>query len=154
MRKLLLVLLLVLLPSVARAEPTEPSPLIAVPSGPDVITSVKKGEPAPHDGQLFDPATAIRWANFLQQANVRLKLDPMFQYKVDQIEIDALKKVITLEQDKYKKVTEELETKLVDAQKELASPPFYKTFWFGMTTGVVVTTLLVVGAVAAVSSAK
>jgi hypothetical protein len=154
MRRLLLVLLLVLLPAVARAEPTEASPLIPVPSGPDVITAVKKGEPAPHDGQLFDQATAIRWANFLQQANVRLKLDPMFQYKVDQVEIDALKKVVALEQEKYKKVTDELETKLTDAQKEATNPPFYKTASFGFGMGVLATVVVVVGAAVLVNAVK
>lgn len=154
MRKLLLVLLICLFPSIARAEPTEASPLIPVPSGPDVITSVKKGEPAPYEGQLFDASTAIRWANFLQQANTRLKLDPLYQYQVDKVEIDALNKVITLEQDKYKKVTEQLETDLTTAKKEAADPPFYKTAGFGFGMGVLATVVVVVGAAVLVNSVK
>lgn len=154
MRTFFFVLLLCLLPSIARAEPTEASPLIPVPSGPDVITSVKKGDPAPHDGQLFDPATAIRWANFLQQANVRLKFDPLFQYKVGQVEIDALKKTLVLEQDKYKTVTAELQDRLTEAQKEAANPPFYKTFGFAFGVGVAATVLVTVGAAVLVNSAR
>jgi hypothetical protein len=154
MRKLLFALLFCFLPSIARAEPTEAAPLLAVPSGPDVITSVKKGESAPHDGQLFDQATAIRWANFLQQARVRLQLDPLFQHKVDQVEIDALKKVIVLEQDKYKKATDQLETDLTQARKEAADPPFYKTASFGFGAGVLATVVVVVGAAVLVNSAK
>lgn len=154
MRKFLFVLFLLLLPSVARAEPTEASPLIPVPSGPDVITSVKKGEAAPHDGQLFDQATAIRWANFLQQANVRLKLDPLFQYKVDQVEIDALKKTLELERERYRKVSEDLQDKLTDAQKEAANPPFYKTAGFGFGMGVALTVVVVVGSAVLVSAVK
>ncbi len=154
MCRIAFILLLVMLPSIARAEPTVATPLIPVPSGPDVITTVKKGEPAPYEGQLFDQATAIRWANFLQQANTRLRLDPMYQYQVDQVEIEALKKVVVLEQDKYRKVTDELETKLTEAQKEAANPPFYKTASFGFGMGVLATVVVVVGAAVLVNAAK
>jgi len=154
MRKLLLVLLICLLPSVARAEPPEPTPLVAVPTGPDVITAVKKGEPAPHDGQLFDQATAIRWANFLQQANSRLRLDPLFQYKMDQVELSAQKKILELERAQYKRVTEDLYVKLEEAQKDAASPAWYHTATFGFVAGVVGTTLVVVGSAILIKSAQ
>jgi len=154
MRKTAIALLLVMIPSAAHADPTVATPLIPVPSGPDVISVVKKGEPAPYDGQLFDQATAIRWANFLQQANTRLRLDPMYQYQVDKVEIDALKQVVALEQNKYKKVTDELETRLTDAQKEATNPPFYKTASFGFGMGVLATVVVVVGAAVLVNAVK
>jgi hypothetical protein len=154
MRKLLLVLFICLLPSIARAEPPEASPLTPVPSGPDVITVVKKGEPAPHDGQLFDQATAIRWANFLQQAHMRLRMDSLFQYKIDQVELEAQKKILELERAQYKRVTEDLHVKLAEAQKDAASPAWYRTATFGFTAGVVGTILVVVGAAILIKSAE
>ena len=154
MRTLFFVLMFCLIPVIASAEPLEGGPLIPVPAGPDVITAMKKGDVATHDGQLFDQATAIRWANFLQQANTRLKLDPLYQYKVDQVEVDALKKTIEIEQERYRAVSAELQVRLTEAQKEAANPPFYKTFGFGMGVGVAATVLVVVGAAVLVNSVK
>ena len=154
MRTLFFTLLLCLLPSLAFADPPEPAPLTAVPPGPDTITVIKKGEPAPHDGQLFDQATAIRWANFLQQATYRLKMDVLYQYKLDQADNDGLKKQLAAEEDRNKQTYTEMQKKLADAQKQAADPPFYKTFGFGFGLGIAITTVVVVGAAVLVNSVK
>lgn len=155
MRMLSMTLVLFLLPRLVFAElPPPPAPLIAVPPGADTITAVRKGDAAPYDGQLFDQATAIRWANYLQQSNARLRLDPLYQYKLDQIDLQALQKTIDLERTEYARVTKELNTKLLASEKAQVDPPFYSTFWFGMTVGVVVSVLLVGGAAVALNAVR
>jgi hypothetical protein len=149
-----LVLQLVL-PSLAWADPPPtPAPLTPVPPGNDNIAVVRKGDPAPFDGQLFDQPTAIRWANYLQQSQARLRLDPLYQYKLDQVEIQGLQKTVSLERDEYARVTKDLQDKLVSSEKARVSPPFYETFWFGMTVGIVASIGLVAGSVAVLNAAK
>lgn len=135
------VLLLVLWPATALGQTT---PLEPVPPGDDVIVSVKKGDPAPLAGQLFDQATAIRWGNYLQQCKTRLVADVELQKKVDEAQITYLNQVLTLEREKYKQVVGDYQLRLGKAEAEVLSPPFYKTVWFGMTLGVVGTLLLAV----------
>lgn len=131
----LFVLAFLLIPARAFADPIASAPLVPVPPGPDQIVPLRRGDPAPVDGQLFDQATALRWANFLQQAQARLKLDVAYQYKLDQVEVRALQDELAVEKKKYEKVTTDLSVKLAAAQQEAQNPPFYKTFWFGASMG-------------------
>lgn len=120
------------------------APLQPVPPGDDVIISVKKGDPVPLAGQLFDQATALRWANYLQQCKTRLVADVELQKKVDEAQITFLNQVIDLEREKYKQVVADYQLRLGKAEAEVLSPPFYKTVWFGVTIGVVGTLLLTI----------
>ena len=154
MRTCAVVILLTLLPGIARAEPPVPAPLTPIPPGPDVITPLTKGQQAPHDGQLFDQATSLRWANFLQQCNARLRLDVTYQYKMDQADLVLAQTQLAAERDQYLVVTEDLRKRLTTAQEEAASPPFYRTVWFGVVVGVVATVGVVAGTAALVNAAK
>jgi hypothetical protein len=125
-----------------------------VPPGNDVIDVLRSGQAAPHDGQLFDQATALRWANYLQQCQARLRLDPLYQYKLDQADLVAAQKTLQLQIAEYNRVTTDLQNKLIAAQKAEADPPFYRTFWFGMTVGIVASVALVAGSVAVLNATK
>jgi hypothetical protein len=142
-------------PGLAYADPPPtPTPLTAVPPGNDIIEVLKTGQVAPHDGQLFDNATSIRWGNYLQQCQSRLKLDPLYQYKLDQADLVAAQKTEALQAQEYTRVTTDLQTKLTAAQVAEASPPFYKTFWFGMAIGIIASIAVVAGSVAILNAEK
>ena len=129
----LAIVLLALLPRLAWADPI--APVVPVPPGDDKIEAVKKGDPAPFSGQLYDPATALRWANYLQQYRFRLQSDVELQKKLDQADIDYQKKLVVIEQEKYTRVVTDLEAKNKKLQLEAADPPFYRTMWFGVVVG-------------------
>lgn len=128
--------------------------VVNVPAGNDVIVPVKKGEPAPVDGQLFDNDTALRWANWLVQYKQLLKTKVEFQKKICAIDVDLGQQKLQIEQEKNTKVVTDLETKLQKAQEEAASPPFYRTFWFGAAIGVSTTVLVTVAAAMALDSSR
>ncbi len=128
------VVLLTLLPLRAFADPP---PVVDVPPGEDRIEVVKKGDPAPYTGQLFDQATALRWANWLQQYKVRLALDLELQRKTMQADVDYQKKLVAIGEEKYTRAVGALETENKALKLELANPPFYKTTWFGVIVGAV-----------------
>jgi len=157
MRYLALVVLLTLLPRLAWADdpPTTPAPLVAVPAGDDVVVVVKKGDPAPFTGQLFDQATALRWANFLQQCHFRLQADVDYQKKYDSAALQFTQKQLDLERTEYATVSKELQRKLTEAQAQLAEgPPWYKTATFGIAVGVVFALAAVVGTTALLNATK
>jgi hypothetical protein len=152
MRTVALIVLLTLLPSRAWGDTV---PVVPVPSGEDRIEVVKKGDPAPFTGQLFDQPTALRWANYLQQYKFRLQADVEFQKKYDGLELDYAKKQLELERAQYTQVTGDLQKKLDAAQKELAEgPPWYKTTGFGVAIGVLVTVAAAAGTAALINAAK
>lgn len=148
-------LLLVLLPGLARAEPPAPArPLTPVPAGADVILTLKTGQPAPADGQFFDTPTALRWGNYLQQCKTRLTLDPLYQYKLDQADLTASQKLGEAQKQEYTQMNEALQARLDALSKAMSDPPFYKTFWFGAVVGVVSAAVLVGGSVALLNAVK
>ena len=132
MKWLSVFLLLVLLPRMAYADP---APLVPVPPGDDVIVVVKKDAPAPFTGQLYENATALRWANYLQQARYRLQADVELQKRLDAAELAYQQRLVVLEQEKYVRVTGELEAKNAALQAQLRDPPFYRSVWFGVVVG-------------------
>lgn len=118
--------------------------VIPIPPGKDVIEPIAKGKPAPFDGQIFDNDTALRWANYLEQYKLRLKIDNLYQLKVCEITTKYNDDVLKIEKDKYTTVVTDLEKRLAKAEKERDNPPFYNTPWFGIGLGVV-GTLAIIG---------
>lgn len=132
------VLLVLALTRTARADPPAPLPVVAVPPGDDVIVAIRKGDPAPFTGQLFDEKSALRWANYLQQYKYRLAADVAFQKQYDQATIDYLKKSLEDANKTAATSTQSLQLQLATAQDAAQNPPFYKTFWFGVVIGFVI----------------
>lgn len=117
-----------------------------IPPGDDQITPVRKGQPAPFDGQLFEPNTALRWANWLRQYQLVLKLDRQYNEKVCGASTDFLNRSLELERQKYTDVTAdyqqreaELRRLNTELQLRLDNPPWYRSVWFGVAAGAVLT---------------
>lgn len=115
----------------------------AVPPGTDQIVPVKKGEPAPFDGQLFDNNTSLRWANWLVQYKGLVKTNHDLDQKVCAADTKLADTKYDLLQQQYNTVTADLQKKLTAAQTEAANPPWYRTFGFGVAVGVVATAAVV-----------
>jgi len=128
--------------------------VVAVPPGPDSIVPLRKGEPAPFDGQLFSNETAIRWANWLAQYKMLVKSDVDLQKKLCEADTQLLQKKLDLENQEYQRVTTELQAKLTKAQEEAANPPFYRTPLFNIGVGVVTTIAIIAGGAALVGAVK
>jgi hypothetical protein len=141
-RYIALILAVVLLVNPAYAQP---KPVQDIPPGEDNIVVVKKGDPAPFTGQLFDPSTALRWANWLEQYRLRLKADVELEQKRGELGTALWQQKYTIQKDFY-------EVQLAQALKDkealtvrLNDRPWYTTVWFGSVLGVVGTGLLVGG---------
>lgn len=128
--------------TIARADGAD---VVNIPAGEDKIVPMRKGEPAPIEGQLFDNDTALRWANWLVQYKTLLKQNVELQRKLCSIDLNLSAQKLEIEQDRTKKIIPDLEAKLTKAQDEAANPPFYKTFWFGATMGATITAVAVIG---------
>lgn len=129
-----------------RAEPLSP-----IPPGEDKIEPLTQGQVSPFSGQLFDNKTALRWGNYLQQCNARLKLDPELVRRQAQAEIDGLKAQAQLQQVAHQQIVDTYKLRIQELEKETVSPPFYRTPWFGFTLGVV-GTIATVGTTALIVS--
>jgi hypothetical protein len=136
-------------------------PIETTPPGDDKITTVKKDAVVPYDGQLFDPSTALRWANWLRQYKVRLHEDVLREQKVCKVKIDYEQKLVKIEKDRSKTVTTDLRARLVrsekarlDAEDEARNPPWYRSIWLGLGAGVVGTLATAFIVVKATDSSK
>lgn len=153
--KYLLILSVLLMTSLARAEEPLPTPaIITFPTGDDNIVSVRKGEAAPYAGQLFDENTALRWAMWLQQYKLRYGADLKAERERSEVLVAREAVYRAIESDRNAKSEKDLRERLLAAEKarlnaeeKLRNPPIWKEpgLWFG--TGVV-TTLVAVVAVA------
>lgn len=149
-------ILLLLLPSLARGQTPAPQlippltleyippPLVPVPPGDDVIVPLKKGDPAPFTGQLMDPATALRWLNYLEQSKLRLREDVLLERRTCNANMAYYDRRVSLEYSARLDIEKDLRDRLlrsdqrnVDMQKQLLEPGIFKSpiFWF--FTGVV-----------------
>lgn len=129
--------------TIARADGAD---VVNIPAGEDKIVPMRKGEPSPIEGQLFDNDTALRWANWLVQYKNLLKQNTELQRKLCAIDLNLSAAKLEIEQERTKKIIPDLEAKLAEAKHEADSPPFYKTFWFGATMGATITAIGVIGA--------
>ena len=159
MRWFFFLLALVMIPSVAVAQPIE-----SIPPGEDVIVPIKKGLPSPIAGQVFSAETALRWANWIQQYRARLALDVQKEKDVCKVETTHRDSLLVIERTRSSSVEKDLQARLLraeearlKAEEALRSPPFYKTTEFGMIMGAVLMTgvfALSVWAVEATTSAE
>lgn len=152
----LLVLLMVLVTSTAHAadekvpayipeyEPTPP--IQTIPQGDDQIVALPEGEPAPFNGQLFSPATALRWANWLTQYRTRLVQDVLRERNLCVVEITHRDELRTIEEDRNAKVEAALNAGLLRSeqrnavlQDKINDPSFFRSMEFGLILGVVAT---------------
>jgi len=143
MRRLAAVLALLLLPHNALAQ--TPAPIEAIPPGEDVIVPLPKGTPAPFDGQLYDNSTALRWANWLRQYKLRLRVDVQEQKDICRVRQDAAQQELRAERDKYNAVVKMYDRRILELKNDYEHPPWYRSPTFYIGAGVVSTLLVVVG---------
>lgn len=149
MRWLLLVVLL-LVPAAARAADEEvpeysPSPPIqTIPLGDDKIVVVGRGKPAPFSGQLFDPATAMRWANWLTQYRTRLVQDVQRERELCITEVTHREELMEIEAERNKRIEDDLRERVLRVEKynaklndDMNNPSFFRSVEFGLLLGVV-----------------
>lgn len=135
---------LLLFPALARGQERDfvAPPVATFPPGEDRIVALKKGDAAPYTGQLFDTDTAIRWGLWLQQYQQRLKLDVETQRQLGAVQIEFLNKQLEIEKKRSQKIEEswrEENEELRAAAPAVAESPWYDSFVFGATIGVVFT---------------
>ena len=141
-------LIIFLLPSIVLAQTP---PIEANPPGEDKIEPINKGDPAPYSGQLFDPMTALRWGNWLQQYKLRLRLDVEKEQEICAAKTKFHLQLLNIEETRAKAVEKDLRLRLktseaarLTAEDEARNPPWYRTVWFGAGVGVVVTVSITV----------
>ena len=140
-------ILSVSLPVVAEdPKPASSVEVQTIPPGDDRIVPLRKGGPAPFDGQLFDNNTALRWGNWLLQYKFRLKADVDYQKKLGEADVELWKKKYDLVENKYVTVTGDYQKQVFDLRSDVAkykdealNPPWYRTPTFGFILGVVAT---------------
>lgn len=125
------------------------APLIAVPDGEDNIVPLQLSKPAPFGGQLYDSATALRWANYLQQAKLRLTEDVVAERRICNANLSYIGQVLELERSYAGTVEEDLRSRVLkleqrnqDLSTELQNPGIFKSPMFWLGTGVVSTVVI------------
>lgn len=121
----------------------------AIPPGDSVIVPVKKGQGAPFDGQLYSPETALRWANWLQQYRLSLRLQLELDQKLCAVDTALLGRKLALEQEARLAERGDLTARLTRLQKEnletqlqLHNPPWYTHPALVFSLGVVLSSLV------------
>jgi len=117
-----------------------------IPPGEDKIVVVREGDKVPFTGQLYDNGTSLRWANWLFQYKFRLKADVELEKNKCLAETNYLNQVVSVERAKYASVTKDYQGQvakqqdtIIELNRELQNPPFYKTVWFGLVVGILLT---------------
>jgi hypothetical protein len=114
-------------------------PITDIPSGPDRIVPMKLNMPAPFAGQLFDNDTALRWANWLKQYKLRLKVDVEEQKQLCLVTTTALSQELVVEKEKYSAVMKTYDERLTQLKLEADNPPWYRNVWVGIIIGTALT---------------
>lgn len=122
-------------------------PLVqSIPPGDDKIVVVRQGEKVPFTGQLYDGATALRWANWLQQYRQLVVLNHEHDQQVCQAKLDFDATFLASETKKATTIERDLKDRLVAseraraaAQYEIDHPAWYRSIWFGAAVGIVTT---------------
>lgn len=142
-------------------DPPALPPIQVIPPGDDVIVPLRKGLPAPFTGQLYDPNTSLRWANWLQQYKYRLKWDVLAVTQLCTVETGYRDSLLLIEKERAGKVEIDLTERLgrseearLNAEEEARNPPWYSTTTFGVFIGVVATAAVFGIAVAAIDATR
>lgn len=142
------------LAALAEVTPLPAPQVVTYPPGDDKVVVVKKGDPAPYQGQLFDDNTALRWAMWLQQYKARYGLDMKAEQDTCKVKLDHAGALAGIEAERASKVEEEFRGRLaateaqrIKLEEELRNPGFFKQpgFWYGLGVG---TTIVAVVATA------
>ena len=117
-----------------------------IPAGEDKIVPLRRGEPAPLDGQLFDSPTALRWSNWLIQLKTQLDLEVEYRKKVFAVDEKYFTDKLELETTKYSLVVGSYQTdiaalknKITVLQDKVDNPSFLKSPLLWFITGVMAT---------------
>lgn len=121
-----------------------------IPEGDDVIVTLKKGEPAPFVGQLFDINTSLRWANWLAQYKDKVVADAKKAKEHCDSELEYQQDLNDADYARLDVLNSDLKTRLMRSEKgrlqaeyERDNPAWYSSVWFGVVLGVVTTSGLV-----------
>ena len=124
--------------------------IATIPPGDDNIVSVKKGESAPFNGQLFDTDTAIRWGLWLQQYQALTDLELQRANAVCKAELNYKQTISDIDSEKSALLNHDLVERLkrseegrLQAQAALSNPPFYRSATFQFSLGVLSTVAVV-----------
>ncbi len=119
-------------------------PIQAIPEGDDKIVSLKAGAAAPFTGHLYDPMTALRWANWLTQMRTRLVLDVQRERTTCKAKLDHSDRILSFEEERNTVVEEDLRTRILSVEQrnadlydDLSDPSFFRSMEFGLILGVV-----------------
>jgi hypothetical protein len=133
--RLALILILLLVSRVAHAGEVQ-----TIPPGDDVIVVVHKGDPAPFTGQLFDNATSVRWALWLQQYKQLLDLHDAHAKAVCQADLDHERALQAIDAQQAQTVRDDLKKRLGESEQrraELENPSWYQSPIFYFAVGAV-----------------
>lgn len=116
-------------------------PIQAIPPGEDQIVPLRLHEPAPFEGQLFSPDTAIRWGFWLQQWKHRYQLDMARERNVCAVNMEFQDRELAIEKQRARTVEVDLRGRLENSelaraqlQDELNNPGFFSSpgFYYGL----------------------
>jgi hypothetical protein len=114
------------------------------PPGEDVIVTLKKNQPAPFDGQLFDNPTALRWGIWMQQMQSRHQVELDAKTKHCDTELAFKDIEIQLNAEMSQKVMADLTKRLEKSEQErlqlryeLDHPPWYQSNLFYFAIGAI-----------------
>lgn len=148
--------LLVLVQAVAHMAAAQPSPPVPttsapspyrlefqeIPPGKDRIEPVTAGAPSPFSGQLFDPSTALRWANYLQQCKTRLITDVEAERRISEIKVGFWMDQHAKDREYFLRQSQDQYQQILKLQQPTVSP-WYLSPWTGFVAGMVITGTLV-----------
>ncbi len=154
------VVALLLIPSVVAAQEVRAIQVVTYPPGEDKIVVVRKGDPAPFTGQLYDDNTAVRWAVWLQQYKGRYAIDLKAVEDSCTVKLDAADALAQIEEERTSTIhadamlrLKESEIARLKAEEQLRNPPFLDRPGVWLTVGVVSTLAIVLTTAYLVDSA-
>jgi hypothetical protein len=139
--KLLLILPILFYATPAHADTYSPKD---IPPGEDVIVAVKKGAPAPFDGQIFDINTSLRWANWLVQYREHQEIEAARTKSLCNTELAYYQELADVEIMRLDGLNQDLMGRLKKSEQarlqlkyELDNPPWYESNLFFFALGAV-----------------
>lgn len=140
--RILTILLALLVATTAVAQPPTPP---RTPEGDDRIVLVRRGEPAPFDGRLFDTDTAIRWTLRLEWYD--REVTRQYQLRLDSIAVTEANYQLRLDlvEDSYGREIAGLREDLravADDLAEASDPGFFRSARGGFILGVLACVLV------------